>query len=103
MSHSCDLFNNGELLWYISRPQRHDEPATHFELLYQRRRGMLKCRCDNHCVERTAFRPSLITVADLDTHIVIAELSQHFRSGFGQGGVVKLVGICLSACRRDST
>src|SRR3984893_5349466 len=31
-----------------------------------------------------AFRPSVITVADLDTHIVIAEVSQHLRSGFGQ-------------------
>jgi hypothetical protein len=29
----CDLFDNGELLWRMGRPQRHDEPATHFELL----------------------------------------------------------------------
>jgi hypothetical protein len=27
---------NGELLWRIGRPQGHDEPATHFELLNQR-------------------------------------------------------------------
>jgi hypothetical protein len=33
---------------------------------------------------RTRFRPSVITVADLDTHIVIAEVSQHLRSGFGK-------------------
>ena len=29
-------------------------------------------------------RKSVITVADLDTHIVIAELSQNLRSGFGR-------------------
>src|SRR6476620_2483386 len=80
----CDLFDNGELLWRIGRPQRHNEPATHFELLNQRRRDMPKCGCHDHGVKRTAFRPSLITVADLNTHIVIAELSQHIRGGFGQ-------------------
>ena len=80
----CDLFDNGELLWRMGRPQRHDEPATHFELPNQRRRDMPKCGSHDDCVERTAFRPSVITVADLDTHIVIAEVSQHLRSGFGQ-------------------
>ena len=29
-------------------------------------------------------RKSVITVADLDTHIVIVELSQNLRSGFGR-------------------
>jgi hypothetical protein len=29
----CDLFDNGELLRRTDRPQRDDEPATHFELL----------------------------------------------------------------------
>ena len=80
----CDLFDNGELLCRIAKSQRHDEPATHFELLNQRRRDMLKCRCHDHGVERTAFRPPLITVAYLDTYIVIAEVFQDIRSGFGQ-------------------
>ena len=45
---------------------------------------MLKCGCHDHGVERTAFRPSKITAADVDTDIVIAKLSQHLRGGFGQ-------------------
>src|SRR5258707_15372477 len=64
--------------------QRHDKPATHFELFNQWRRDMPKCGCYDYCVERTTFQPSVINVADLDAHIVIAELSQHLRSGFGQ-------------------
>src|SRR5258708_39950052 len=64
--------------------QRHDKPATHFELFNQWRRDMPKCGCYDYCVERTTFQPSMITVADLDAHIVIAELSHHLRSGFGQ-------------------
>jgi hypothetical protein len=80
----CDLFDDGELLWGMGRPQRHDQPATHFELLNQRRRDMPKRGCHDHSVERTAFQPSMITVADLDPHIVVAEVSQHLRSGFGQ-------------------
>ena len=44
----CDLFDNGELLWRMGRPQRHDEPATHFELLKQRRWDMPKCCCHDH-------------------------------------------------------
>src|SRR5262249_34126591 len=66
-----DLFNHGELLWRFNGPQRHDKPATHFELFNQRRRDMPKCGRDDYCVERTAFQPSVITVADLDAHIVI--------------------------------
>ena len=75
----------------IDRPQGHDEPATHFELLNQRRRDMPKCGCHDHCVERTAFRPSVITVPDLDTHITesgvrtiantVAPLTPGHRSG----------------------
>ena len=80
----CDLFDNGEPLWRIGRPQRHYKPATHFELFDQRPRDMPKRGCYDHGVEGTAFRPSLITVADLYTHIVIAEFCQHLRSGFGQ-------------------
>jgi len=68
----------------VAHGQAHDEPTAHFELLNQRRRDMVKCGCNDHCVERTTFRPSEITVADLDTDIVIAEFSQHLRSGFGQ-------------------
>ena len=45
---------------------------------------MVKCGCHDYCVERTTFRPSEITVADPDTDIVIAEFSQHLRSGIGQ-------------------
>src|SRR5262245_59148170 len=59
-----DLFNHGELLWRFNGPQRHDKPATHFELFNQRRRDMPKCGRDDYCVERTAFQPSVITVAD---------------------------------------
>ena len=72
----CDLFDNGELLWRMARPERHDEPTTHFELLNQRRWDMVKCRRHDHCVERTAFRPSKITVTNFD--------SQYLRSRFGQ-------------------
>jgi len=79
-----DLFDHGELLWRFNGPERHDKPATHFELFNQRRRDMPKCGRDDCCVERTAFQPSVITVADLDTHIVIPEFSQHLRCGFGQ-------------------
>src|SRR6516165_2741495 len=79
-----DLFDHGELLWRFNGPQRHDKPATHFELFNQRRRDMPKCGRDDYCVERTAFQPSVIPVADLDAHIVIAEVSQHLCSGFGQ-------------------
>src|SRR5215471_9304815 len=79
-----DLFNHGELLWRFNGPQRHDKPATHFELFNQRRRDMPKCGRDDYCVERTAFQPSVITVADFDAHVVIAEISQHLCSGFGQ-------------------
>src|SRR6516164_7978065 len=68
----CDLFDNGELLWRIGWPQRHDEPATYFKLLDQRRWDMFKCSCHGHCVEGTAVRPSVITVAYLDAHIVVA-------------------------------
>jgi len=82
----------------VAHGQAHDEPTAHFELLNQRRRDMVKISgirlsdrlhrkasgCNDHCVERTTFRPSEITVADLDTDIVIAEFSQHLRSGFGQ-------------------
>src|SRR5262249_58764568 len=64
--------------------ERHDKPATHFELFNQWRRDMPKCGCYDYYVERTTFQPSVITVADLDAHIVITELSQHLRSGFGQ-------------------
>src|SRR5262249_20702558 len=53
--------------------------ATHLELLDQRRRNMLQGSCNDYCVERTAFRPNLITVTDLDAHIVMAEVSQQFR------------------------
>ena len=67
----CDLFDNRELLGRIGRSQRHDEPTAHFELFKQRRRDMVKRGCHDHCVERTTFRASKITVADLDTHIVI--------------------------------
>ena len=84
----CDLFHNGELLWRIGRPQGHNEPATHFELLNQRRWDMPKCGCDDYCVERTAFRPSVITVADLDTHIVIAEL---FAAASASAGIISTV------------
>ena len=87
----CDLFDNGELLWRFGRPEGHDEPATHFELLNQRRRDMPKCRCHDHCVERTAFRPSVITVSDLDTHVATAKLSQHLRSSFGQWRMISTV------------
>jgi hypothetical protein len=52
----CDLFDNGELLWRVGRPQRHDEPTTNFELFNQRRRDMPKCGCHDYGVERTAFR-----------------------------------------------
>jgi hypothetical protein len=45
---------------------------------------MPECGRDDYCVERTAFQPSVITVTDLDAHIVIAEVSQHLCSGFGQ-------------------
>ena len=86
-----DLFDNGELLWRIGRPQGHDEAATHFELLDQRWRDMPKCGCDDDCVERTAFRPSLITVADLDTHIVITELSSTFAAASASGGIISTV------------
>src|SRR5262249_61834035 len=79
-----DLFNHGELLWRFNGPQRHDKPTTHFELFNQRRRDMPKCGRDDYCVERTAFQPSVITVADLDAHIVVAEVSQHLCGGFGQ-------------------
>src|SRR5437660_2286536 len=75
----CDFFDNGELLWRMGRPQRHDEPTAHFELLNQRWRDMVKCGRHDYGVERTTFRPSEITVTDLDTHIVVAELSQHLR------------------------
>ena len=68
-----DLFNHGELLWRFNGPQRHDKPATHFELFNQRRRDMPKCGRDDYRVERTAFQPSVITVADFDAHVVIAE------------------------------
>jgi hypothetical protein len=68
----------------MDRPQRHDEPTANFELLHQRRRDTVKCGCHDHCVERTTFRPSKITVADLNTDIVIAKLSQHLRCGFGK-------------------
>src|SRR5262245_45694096 len=61
-----DLFNHGELLWRFNGPQRHDKPATHFELFNQRRRDMPKCGRDDYRVERTAFQPSVITVADFD-------------------------------------
>src|SRR6516165_2855850 len=80
----CDLFYNGELLCRIRRSQRHDEPSAHFELFNERRRDMVKCGCHDRCVERTTFRPSKITVADLDSNIVITKLSQHLRGGFGQ-------------------
>ena len=80
----CDFFDKSELLWRLGRTQRHDEPATHFELFNQGRRDMSKCGCHDHGIERTAFRPPVITVADLNTHIFIAELSQHIRSSFGQ-------------------
>ena len=68
----------------MGRPERHDEPATYFKLVDQRRRDMFKCSCHDHCVERTTFRPSEIAVADPDTDIVVAKLSQHLRGGFGQ-------------------
>jgi len=68
----------------MGRPQRHDDPTAHFELLNQRRRDMVKCGGYDHCVKRTAFRPSEITVTDLDSNIVIAKLSQHLLGGFGQ-------------------
>jgi hypothetical protein len=55
-------------VWRIGRPQWHDEPATHLELLNQRRRDMPKRGCHDHGVERTAFRPPLIAVTDLNTH-----------------------------------
>jgi hypothetical protein len=45
---------------------------------------MPQCGGHDHGIERTAFRPPLITVADLNTHIFIAELFQYIRSGFGQ-------------------
>jgi ABC transporter substrate binding protein len=66
-----DLFNHGELLWRFNGPQRHDKPPTHFELFNQRRRDMPKCGRDDYCVERTAFQPSVITVADFDAHVVM--------------------------------
>ena len=55
-----------------------------FAPLDQRRRDMLDCSCHDHCVERTAFRPTVVSVADLDAHIVVAKVSQQFRSGFGK-------------------
>ena len=84
VSTGCDLVDNGELLWCADRPQRHDESTTHFELLNERRRHMVKSSRHDRCIERTTFRPSEITVSDLDTDIVVAEFSQHFRSSFGQ-------------------
>src|SRR6266851_3220182 len=39
----------------MRRPQWHHEPATHLELLKQRRRDMPKCGCHGYCVERAAF------------------------------------------------
>ena len=80
----CDLFYDGELLSGTGRPQWHYEPTTHFELLDQWRRDMLKCSCHDDCVERAPFRSAVVTVADLDAHIVIAKVSQQFRSGFGK-------------------
>src|SRR6516162_11278086 len=79
-----DLFDHGELLWRFNGPQRHDKPATHFELFNQRRRNVPNCSRDDYCIERTAFPPSVITVADLDAHVVIAKVSQHLCSSFGQ-------------------
>src|ERR1700730_9062804 len=80
----CDLFYDGELLRGVGGSQWHYEPATHFELLDQRRRDMLECSSHDHCVKGTAFRPTVVAVADLDAHIVIAEFFQQFRSGFGK-------------------
>ena len=73
-----------ELLCSVRVPQWHYEPTTGFELLDQRRRDMLKCSCHYDCVERTAFRPPLVAVSDLYAHIVIAEVPQQFRGGFGK-------------------
>ena len=39
----CDFFDNGEPLWRVGRPQRHNEPTARFELLNQRRRDMVEC------------------------------------------------------------
>src|SRR6478672_4314460 len=79
-----DLFYDGELLNGVGRPHWHYEPATDFKLLDQRRRDMLECSCHDYCVERTTFQPTVVTVADLDAHIVIAEVAQQFCSGFGK-------------------
>ena len=68
----------------MGRPQRHDESSAHFELLNQRWWDMVKCGRHDHCVERTTFRPSEITIAHFDSDIVIAKLSQHLRGGFSQ-------------------
>ena len=68
----------------MGRPERHNEPTVHFELLNQRRRDVVKRSRHDHCVETTTFWPSEITVTNLDTHIVVPEFSKHPRSGFGQ-------------------
>src|SRR5512143_3046984 len=78
----CDLFDDRELLCGGRGSQRHDEPATHFELLDQRRRYMPECGCHDNCIERTTLRPAMVTVANLYAHIDITEVSQHFRGGF---------------------
>ena len=46
--------------------------------------GTCPVRLSRSLHQGTTFRPSLITVADLDTHIVIAKLFQRIRSSFGQ-------------------
>ena len=66
-----------------ARPERHDEPTTDFELLNQRRWDMVKCRRHDHCVERTTFRPSKITVTNFDTYRVLSIPSQPFRPVVG--------------------
>src|SRR4029450_651832 len=61
------------------------EPATHFELLNQRRRYLPERGGYDDGVKRTAFGPAGIAVAQPDADIVIREVSECFRRSFGQG------------------
>src|SRR5258705_8557987 len=80
-----DFFDDRELLSGVTGPHRHDEAATHFKLLNQRRRYLPKRGGHDDGVKRTAFGPAAIAVAKPNAHIVIREVSECFRGGLGQG------------------
>src|SRR6266849_762231 len=79
-----DFFDDRKLLSGVTGPHRHDEPATHFKLLNQRRRWLPERGGHHDGVKRTAFGPATIAVAKPDAYVVIREVSECFRGGLGQ-------------------